>query len=74
MLFSSLPSPDSLLPVYNTLHDGISDEDVRKVLEDIYTESYISYLQLEEKDDEAFEFIYNSMPAVISRDLSKVRC
>lgn len=58
MLFSSFPSPDSLLPVYNTLHDGIRDEDVRKVLEDIYTESYISYLQTEEKDDEAFEFIY----------------
>lgn len=59
ILFSSFPSPDSLLPVYNTLHDGIRDEDVRKVLEDIYTENYISYLQTEEKDDEAFEFIYN---------------
>jgi len=59
MLFSSFPSPDSLLPVYNTLHDGIRDEDVRKVLEDIYTENYISYLQIEEKDDEAFDFIYN---------------
>ena len=59
MLFSSFPSADSLLPVYNTLHDGIRDEDVRIVLEDIYTENYISYLQIEEKNDEAFDFIYN---------------
>lgn len=58
ILYSSFPSPDSLLPVYTTLYDGISDKDVRKVLEDIYTESYISYLRMEEMDDEAFEFIY----------------
>jgi tetratricopeptide (TPR) repeat protein len=58
ILFSSFPSPDSLLPVYNTLHNGIKDEDVRKVLEDTYTDSYLSYLRTQEKQDEAFEFIY----------------
>lgn len=58
ILFSSFPSSDSLLPVYNTFSNGIKDEDVRKVLEDIYTDSYLSYLRIQEKQDEAFEFVY----------------
>jgi tetratricopeptide (TPR) repeat protein len=58
MLFSSFPSPDSLLPVYTTLYNGIKDEDVRKVLEDTYTNLYLSYLRTQDKHDEAFDFIY----------------
>ena len=58
ILFSSFPSPDSLLPVYNTYYDGIKDEDVREVLEDTYVESYISYLSTEEREEEVFEFTY----------------
>ncbi len=58
ILFSSFPSPDSLLPVYNAFYNGIKDEDVRKVLENIYTESYLSYLRSKEKQDDAFEFVY----------------
>jgi hypothetical protein len=59
ILFSAFPSPDSLLPVYNTLYNGIKDEDVRKVLEDTYIEAYLIYLSSEERDDEVFEFTYN---------------
>jgi tetratricopeptide (TPR) repeat protein len=58
ILFSAFPSPDSLLPVYTTLRNGIKDEDVRKVLEETYTNSYLAYLRSQEKHDEAFEFIY----------------
>ena len=58
ILFSSFPSPDSLLPVYNTLHEGIKDEDMRKVLEDTYCDAYLTYLHIQNKEDEAFEFLY----------------
>jgi hypothetical protein len=58
ILFSSFPSPDSLLPVYNTLYNGIKDADMRKVMEDTYSDSYLSYLRAGEKDDEAFTFLY----------------
>ncbi len=58
ILFSSFPSPDSLMPVYKTLYDGIPDEDMRKVFEETYTTQYLAYLQTSEKDEEAFEFLY----------------
>lgn len=58
ILFSSFPSPDSLLPVYNTFYNGIKDIDVRKVLEDKYIDGYLSYLRTKENQDEAFYFLY----------------
>lgn len=60
ILFSSFPSPDSLMPVYHTLYNGIADEDMRKVLEEIYFTAYISYLQTESKKQELFEFMYSA--------------
>lgn len=60
ILFSSFPSPDSLQPVYKTLYDGIKDEDMRKVLEDIYTTQFVAYLQTEDKPEEAFDFLYEA--------------
>ncbi len=57
-LLSSFPSPDSLLPFYQTLNEGIDDEDMKKVLEDIYTTQYILYLNTEKDFDEMFEFLY----------------
>lgn len=59
ILFSSFPSPDSLMPVYKTLYNGITDNDMRRVLEDIYTTQYTLYLQTEEKEEEAFQFLYS---------------
>jgi len=59
MLFSSFPSADSLKPVYNTLHQGINDTDLKDVLEEIYNTAYIAYLQSVNKNDEVFEILYN---------------
>lgn len=58
ILFSSFPSPDSLLPVYKTFYNGIKDEDMRNVLEETYTSQYLEYLQTMDKREEAFELIY----------------
>lgn len=58
ILFSSFPSPDSLLPVYKTFYNGIKDEDMRDVLEDTYTSQYLEYLQTNDRREDAFELIY----------------
>lgn len=58
ILFSRFPSPDSLLPVYNTLYDGIADEEVKQVLKEIYKSAYFEYLQSANKHIEALEMIY----------------
>ncbi len=60
ILFSSFPSPDSLLPVFNTLYNGISDTDMKKVLEDSYTTAYVEYLQVEGNNQEVFEMLYKA--------------
>lgn len=60
ILFSSFPSPDSLKPVYVTLREGISDMDLKGVLEDLYNTAYIAYLQSVGKDNEVFEILYNA--------------
>lgn len=60
ILFSSFPSPDSLKPVYTTLHDGISDPNLKAVLEDLYKNAYLYYLQTAGKTSEVFEMLYHS--------------
>ncbi len=71
ILFSHFPSPDSLLPVYKTIYTGITDDDVRKVIDEIYFTQYIAYLESKDKSNEAFDTACKWYAGGKSKDVAK---
>ncbi len=57
-LAGSFPAPDSIQLIHKIMMDGIKDEDVKAVFEEVYTTNYLYYLQTKASPEKRFAYVY----------------